>query len=204
MSSTKTWKASVWLLGPEEREEIFYGSSLVDVREKVSVWLIDEKPSEFSNIPSNHEISRRYTYTQATEESPLKPGGGLFSINEDQPITSGWVGIDGSDRTWTDYVHFESIQEVSKHFVKSSIQIQKGPDWKEIEIIENQIPLHLIHTVKKIKNEDDLNDHLQSGWYLLSINYSGSQSYDGKLESRRSEYIIGHPEENADLSVLPK
>jgi len=48
----------------------------------------------------------------------------------------------------------------------------------------------LIRAVKRIKNEDELNDHLQSGWYLLSIEKGSDFDFEG------SSYVIGHTEEN--------
>jgi hypothetical protein len=193
--TTKTWKASVWLYGAKETQVEFFGKSLASIKQDIAEWLINNKPARFSNVSSNYEFTSNFTYTRATKEEPLRPGGNIFLDDEEGVITSGWIGIDGNDRSWSDYTHFKNINEAANHFVRESVNIKKGPDWKKIELSENKFPLHNMHTVKRITNEDILNDHLQLGWYLISIDYSGKNSIDGYLLSRRTEYIIGHPED---------
>lgn len=193
--SIKNWKASVWLYGNEEKEIVFFGESLIAIKQDVATWLVTNEPAVFSNVSSNYEFTSNFTYTRATKEEPLRPGGNIFSDCEKGAITSGWVGIDGSQDTWSHYDHFKNISDAANHFVRNSINIRKGPDWKKIELSENKFPLHDIHTVKRVQDEDLLNDYLQSGWYLIAIDYSGNQARDGYLEWRKTQYIIGHPED---------
>lgn len=196
--SARVWTASIWI-GPPEKEEIFFGSSLEDIRENVSNWVLREEPSELANVSSDHEITRKYFYRQATEEEPLFPP--VFPGDDQEPITNGWVGADCGSRSLTDNDYYDSIEGLVGHLISSSLRIKKGPDWKEIEIVESNIPLHLIRTVKRVDDESVLNDHLQVGWYLLSIDTNGTQDYEGRLESQLSEYVIGHPEDNATIAV---
>lgn len=193
MSDKKTWKSTVWL-GDNEEPKVFFSETLNEMRSKVFSWASESEPSYLSNADSNYEITRRYTYARATEAKPLKPGASLFD-EEESVITSGWIGV-GDSSSWSSYDHFKSIEDLAYHLATSKLKIRKGPDWKEIKIVENKIPLHLIKAVKRIKDEDNLNDHLQSGWYILSIDFEGGMSMDGRLDSKKSEYVVGHTEEH--------
>lgn len=193
----KIWTASIWINHPEE-EKIFFGSSLDDLRGKVAIWVINNKPNELATVSSDDEITRKYVYRRASEKEPLNPPSS-FLYSDEEPITSGWVGADCGSRSLTDNEHYQSIEVLVNHLISSSLRIKKGPDWKDIEIIENDFPLYLIRSVKRVHDEDTLNDHLQSGWYLLSIDWSSNEGYEGRLESKFSEYVIGHTEDNATL-----
>ena len=201
MQSEKTWTSSVWISCEQEEEQVFHASSIVEIRNNVFQWLTENSPETLSNAPTTYEQSQRYMYQLATEKNPLNPSKGIYSAENDEMITSGWVGFDGSGMGWSRYNHFESISELAEHFVKDAIKIRKGPDWGKIEVVDNQIPLHLVNSVKKINDEIELNDYLRAGWYLLSIDSSGYVCSEGKLVDRNSQYVIGHPEENADQFV---
>lgn len=197
MENRKTWKTQIWIWGEHEYSETIYGSTLPEIKNNVAQWIMNNQPDIFANSPSNSEISRQYSYTKATEDFPLKPGGGAFWDEQSEiTYTSGWIGISGQEKSWSAYKHFDSINEVIIHFMNNSLKIQKGPDWKKIDLIENKIPLHLINTITKLTNEDIVNDHLQSGWYLLVIDKTEDHSWNS------IKYILGHPEENANLFEL--
>ena len=75
---------------------------------------------------------------------------------------------------------------------------EKGPDYQEVAIVEGNLQLHLIRTVRHETKDLHVNDLLQRGWYVIALDCEGTTTERGMhLVNRRTVFVLGHPEENA-------
>lgn len=192
MEKSKVWQTKIWTGKKYEIPITVYGSSLVNLRDNAQKWLIENPLLDFCNASPSSSTSNRVSYVYS--DGTLQPALPLADFYNNKTLDEGWHYVNygfGRPR------RLGSYDEVIKHFVKETLIFEKGPDYKEIPHVENDIPLHFFHSIKRETNEDKINDMLQRGWLIIAIEFDGSTSYDDKLVKRSAKFVLGHTEENA-------
>jgi hypothetical protein len=191
----KHWQARIWI-GPKVDQPItVYGESLAQVREAATVWLRENKPSDFGNAPPEFELSSRvnYGYSDGTRQ-PVFP---LSHFGKGRKLDEGWYCVKGKS-PYSSPDHLADFDGVVSHFVSGALILEKGPDYREIPLEEGKLPLYLIKTIRRETDTLVVNDLLHRGWYIITLEYEGSQEYpEGKVVSRKTILLLGHPEERA-------
>ena len=195
--NTQRWQTKIWIGEKVDEPVTLYGKSLKNLEEVATTWLRENKPQAFGNAPPEFDLSKRFNYAYSDgTKVPAFPLG-KFLAGEAEPLDEGWYGVSGaSGYPWLD--HFKDFEEVVSHFIEHSLIPEKGPDFKEIALVEGNLPLHLIKTIKRESKELQINDMLQRGWHIIAIEYSGrTTDYSEKLVERKATFVLGHSEENA-------
>ncbi len=187
----KRWQASIWIGEKADQPITVYGESLPKLRAAARDWLRENKPLFFGNAPPGYEITRRANYAYSD-------GTTLIPISE-KPLEEGWYWVQGSLDGWSYYPdELEDFDSVVSHFVERWMIPEKGPDYQEVAIVEGNLQLHLIKTVRRETVELYVNDLLQRGWYVIALDCEGTTTERGMhLVNRRTVFVLGHPEENA-------
>jgi hypothetical protein len=192
MEETKVWQTRIWTGKKYETPITIDGISLVNLRDNAQNWLRKNHPLDFSSASPSSSRSGRVSYVYS--DGTLMPALPLDDFYKGKILDEGWYYIEyGSGRPR----HLNNYDEVIKHFVEQSLIYEKGPDYKEIPLVESEVPLHMLHSVKHESDEDKINDMLQRGWLIIAIEFDGSTTYDEKLVKRHAKFVLGHVEENA-------
>ncbi len=91
----RIWQANLYIGTNEDEPITLYGESIADLRNHVAQWIISNEPEKFGNASPNYEITKRYNYSKASPDRPIKIP--TYS-SEPSEFTSGWIGVDGGER----------------------------------------------------------------------------------------------------------
>jgi hypothetical protein len=185
------WQAKILMGELVDQPKVVYGESLEHLKESAAIWLMQNQPLAFGNASPNHDLSRRFNYSYS--DGTKIP---VFS-RQTKPLEEGWYGVSGESRYSTPQ-RFETFEKVVLHFIEQAIIPEKGPDYNEVALVEGNLQLHLIKTIKRESEELQVNDMLQRGWYIIAVEYKGRTiDYSEQLVDRKASFVLGHPEEYA-------
>lgn len=190
----KHWQARIFTGEKVDQPAFVYGESLAELRTAAAAWLRENKPLEFGNASPGYELSRRVNYSYS--DGTRKPVFPISSFLRGETLEEGWYYVEG-DKPYSSPERLADFDEVIEHFTRNALIPEKGPDYKEIPLVEGNLPLHLIKTVRREENELRVNDFLQRGWYIISLEFEGEGDYRDQLVNRKTVFILGHPEERA-------
>ncbi len=168
-------KASEWIVGDSKT---FYGDTLPSLRQSVSEWLTENRVPYFATETATCYYSDG-TQTDEYSSRRAKSEGWYVDFRGNLPTLGG--------------KHSGSFEGVLEGFIMKGIYIEKGPDHQDTPIIDGKLQLHLIKTLKRIREEYKVNEYLNRGWYIVSIDHVSEPD----SQSIYSVYVLGHPEENA-------
>ena len=193
-SKPKHWQARIFTGEKLDQPTFVYGESLDELRVAAAAWLRENKLLEFGNAPPGYELSRRVNY--AYSDGTRKPVFPLSSFLREETLEEGWYYVEGG-KPYSSPQRFADFDEAIGHFTRNALIPEKGPDFKEIPLVEGSLPLHLIKTVRREENELRVNDFLQRGWYIISLEFKGERDHRDQLVNRKTLFVLGHPEERA-------
>jgi hypothetical protein len=119
---------------------------------------------------------------------------------EEQP---GWhlVVNDKSGRRFaggrpTDYV--PDLYKEAAWFAEHALVPEKGPEYIDEFANLDTLPLHRMQTVKRVIGEEDANEMVARGWYILAIEPRGQVEWErGEVIGATTAFTMGHPEPKA-------
>lgn len=204
MDMPKIWQTTIWFGDQFEESECIYGDSLSSLKTQVKEWFDVNQPKAFTNCTPSQTKKARYTYVFGTSNQLLSDLVKAYRSklgNEDKGIEAtspevGWYSADNEDGIRPQsHADFHSAVE---HFIEHAFMPRKGPDYKEVGLNVSKFPLHLIRKVRKEDSEIEVNDLLQRGWYIIGLDFKGTETYRGEeVKTRTTIYVLGHLDENA-------
>jgi len=186
----KRWQASIWIGEKADQPVVIYGESLPKLRAAARHWLRENKPLFFGNASPGYEITRRvnYGYSDGTK---------MATPVTQEPLEKGWYWVEGEVDYWYPARGPEDFDSVVSHFVERTMIPEKGPDYQEVAVVEGELQLHLIKTIRRETDGLHVNDLLQRGWHVIALEYSADTDRSGMVSNRRVVFVLGHPEEGA-------
>jgi len=189
MSNLQIWKTTIWIGKNYENSVTIFSDKLANLPILVKECLAQQEPTDFSNLSTNDDITKRiscfYSNGQLQPLFPRKAG----------KLEIGWYYIVGGSG-WPQKV--ENYSDVVEYFIKNAIIVQKGPDYKEIALINDQFPNHVIKKICRETEIEKINEMLKRGWYIISTDSEGKMDYYGKeIISKTTVFLLGHPEPDA-------
>ena len=86
-------------------------------------------------------------------------------------------------------LYTENNERLYREFAGNGLDIQKGPEYEEGGFIDGKFNLEHVKVTLKHDNPDIVNNMLQRGWHILTL--------EKGEESGRTFYVLGHVEEGA-------
>lgn len=182
-----------------------YGATVKELRQTVSTYLTENRPFYFDNYGDHIAGYKIYFYSDGKIIPPITWDIGDEALSEGwwyygRRFVSGHAEIDEYGlSTPVPFIDFEGSVE---HFVTYALIPRKGPDYQSQAIVENQLQLPLLETIRREAEEYSLNDLLQRGWHIVALEYKGEVSGMGELTHRKAIFVLGHPDLQAALYTL--
>jgi hypothetical protein len=174
-----------------------YGETIDKLREAARQYLLQKKPSGFSN--RGDQIAARFDYTYVNKNLPSIPERGEWWLYEIRLNTKQKLKLhafeDPSER-------FKSFEDAVNHFIEFALIPEKGPDYQSRAIIGDRFQFPFIEKILREAEERSLNDLLRRGWHVIALEYKGELSMTGELMNRKAIFVLGHPESQAATSAL--
>ena len=189
------WQTKIWIGEKFDQPVTLHAESLIKLQTMAAAWLKENKLLEFGNASPDYEFSKRvnYAYSDGTRKAAFP----LRSFWRGETLEEGWHYVEGAHPSSLP-THADDFEHVVEHFVRHAMIPEKGPDYKEVALVEGNLQLHRIKTIRREKEEIQVSDMLQRGWYIIALEYEGKTDYLGeRLVSRKAVFVLGHPEENA-------
>lgn len=197
----RRWQMVIWTGTHFEIPTTVYGESLADLKLQVSEWLFLKRPIQFSNRTPSQEQKDRYSYAylEGDKRPVVSSKGPLSNSGETTVLEEGWYSVDNLGNYSWKPIGYKNFEQVVSHFIENALLYRKGPDYQEIGLAEQQFPLHTVRKVRRTEKEDEVNDLLQRGWYIISLDSKGKEDYYGhQVVSRSTIYVLGHTDDDAD------
>lgn len=195
MDKPKRWQTRVWIGEMYDEPVAVYGESLADLVKAAGEWLRENKPIRIGNAHPSHELSQRVNY-RYLEGASLPPREWYM---HEEP-SAGWYYVHGAENSASPK-YLGDIDETTAHFLKEALIIEKGPDYVEVPLYKKgELDLSRVKTVQRVKETLEVNDLLQRGWQIISLEYEGEKTsglYEDEVVKRRTVFVLGHSEENA-------
>ena len=185
----KRWQMQIWTGSKFDQPIAIYAEELSQLPMATMKWLKENPLSNFSNASPDQNISRRisYSYSDGTKRVALP----LSAFFKGETLDEGWWYVQGG---YGRPNRLDSYDEVVEHLVRHGLLPQKGPDYQELTLVENQIPLHLIKTVRRESEELQANEMLYRGWYIIALEFDGKlDMFDEKIVSRKTVFVLALP-----------
>lgn len=177
-SNKENWQSTIFIGEGGSESKIFYGDTLLSLRQSIRDWLTENKPTFFQST------TLTCIYSDGTRPSMRKPG---------ENIEKGWY-LRNRGEYYLLVNSPRAFESVLDEFMIKGVLPEKGPDHSDRPpIIEGKLQLHYIKTIRRETDERKANAFLKRGWYIISID----QSVDPDYKSVSSVYVLGHPEEDA-------
>jgi len=190
-SGNKAWQARIWTGEGFNVPNVVYGNSLPRLRENAKVWLNKEMPREISNMSLTSGLRSRISIVYS--DGSLQPAFPLKAYREKKTLEEGWHYVEGE---FSPVQKLDGFQEVVEYMIRN-IFPEKGPDYKEIDLVEGKFPLHLVRTIQREESIEQVNDCLQRGWHIIALEFDGSVDIRERLVSSKTVFVLGHPEDSA-------
>lgn len=195
----KKWQARiVTRKNSTEREEKesghVGGESMNELKAAAKIYLAQKKPTYFSNGGDHITGIHHYFYFSKTETpsamlTPENLEDGWWWFRQDMVAGSAII-TDRQDHP----EHLENFGAAIDHFLRHAIIPEKGPTYKSEALLEKQIQLPLLEKILREDDDHPVNDLIQRGWHIIALEYNGEASLTGELLSRRTIFVMGHPE----------
>ncbi len=197
MSTTRSWKALIWHGQDLEQRADVYGESLEALRHAASGWIVEHNPEHFSAHSPNDQFEKRseYGYSDGTRVYRSLLGG--IGGHGDGPLDEGWYYF--PVKSYAGPKHFPGVEAAAAHFVTMSMEVERGPDYKHIPLVESrETQYHLIKKIRRVRETQAVNEALQLGWTILSIEIDAGPAPNGEgLAYRHATFVLGHGHEDA-------
>jgi hypothetical protein len=181
-----------------------YGATVYELRQAVGDYLTENRPRYFDNYGDHIAGHKMYVYSDGKlippsawgiEQKALSMGWWYYSTR----LVSGRTEAD--DKTLAP-MRFQDLEYAVEHFVTYALIPRKGPDYQSQAIVEYQLQLPLLESVRREAEEYSLNDLLLRGWHIVALEYRGEESRMGELTNRKATFVLGHPDLEAALCAL--
>lgn len=190
-SGLKSWQARIWTGDGFDVPNIVYGDSLASLRGNAKKWLNKETPKEISNLSPTAGLRSRVSIVYS--DGSLLPAFPRKSYYGKKTLEEGWHYVEAE---FSDVQGLDGFQEVVEKIIRNIVP-EKGPDYKEIALVEGKIQLYLLRTIKREESIEQVNDCLQRGWYIIAIEFDGHVDIRERLVSSKTIFVLGHPEDSA-------
>lgn len=184
--SSKQWQVTIRLDREKEEVGTVYGSTFPQLQENVAAWLRETRPVYFT---CGKKVFLYSDGTYPTNEFRLRDENGGSKLKE------GWYREDqvrGNNNFFPSYP-LKTFEVAVTEFVNGQLVPQKGTEFQDLPIMDGKLQLHLLKTLKEVQGESKVNDYLNRGWYIVSIDQVGNM----ESKSVTSLFVLGHPEQAA-------
>ena len=180
-AARRQWQAEVWI-GDETdaRPMLFYGETLAALRESAAAWLLANRPPRFCHALEYRDRSPgadRYLPEMPWKLEYLDAGQGRIHLKHEMRYSG---------------AHEEDYDAIVYRFVQSYMLPEKGPDYEDPLVVDDQVQHHRIRTIRREGNEHLATNYVKRGWMLLENEILA----DPPL-SRTVRFVLAHPEEEA-------
>jgi hypothetical protein len=176
-----------------EPQTVVGNESLQDLGEHVAAFLREDRDELtcFANVAEDNKLHQRAVYVLATAktlgEEWVRVALGYYMADRISEQQHGWWCTEPGEPKY-----LGTLDDAVAHFSRHTMIPERGPKWRDLFGHDEVLPLHLMRTVMRVEGTGRLNDALNRGWYLLSVEFEGYTNELGELVNREARYVIGH------------
>jgi hypothetical protein len=184
---------------------VLYGETIEALRSTVKAYLLEKKPSCFSNIGDNFVGQTLYFYSRglstddpidSSEGERRKRGWWVWRSRPSLELVEGEPSENHPEQA------LPTLEGVVNSFVQRDLIFEKGPDYQSKAVIRGHLQLPLIEKILRETAEHPINDLIRRGWHIIALEYKGELSTTGELTNRNAIFVMGHPEDEAASLTL--
>ena len=182
-----------------------YGTSADELRQTVSAYLREKKPTFFSNRGDHvvghmmyiHSDRKSLSPTSLGEDKQWLPEGWWFQQEPSSSNQISWYLADPQPLQILN--NFESAVD---HFMTYALILERGPDYQSKAIVKGDFRLPFLEKVLRETEEHLVNNLIERGWHIIALEYQGELSMSGELTRREVIFVLGHAEAHAAKTTL--